>query len=105
MGILNLTRIVFQMGKFVAPKAAREHIRRMINSGANIIDIGERSTRPGSKTILPKNEWRRIAYTVKNFKKIFKNTCLSVDTRKPDVMKKSIKHGADLINDVSGLFF
>ena len=74
----------------------------MIKSGANIIDVGGESTRPGSKTIDPKTEWRRIEYVLKNFKKKYKKICLSIDTRKSDLMIKSIKCGADLINDVSG---
>ena len=74
----------------------------MIQSGANIIDVGGESTRPGSKTIDPNIEWKRIEYVLKNFKKKYKKVCLSVDTRKSSLMIKSIKNGADLINDVSG---
>ena len=74
----------------------------MIKSGANIIDIGGESTRPGSKTVLSNMEWKRIENVVKNFKKKYKSTCLSIDTRKSDVMIKAIHYGADLINDVSG---
>ena len=74
----------------------------MIKSGANIIDVGGESTRPGSKTIDPKIEWMRIKYVLNNFKKKYKKICLSVDTRKSDIMVKSVTCGADLINDVSG---
>ena len=74
----------------------------MIKFGAKIIDVGGESTRPGSKTIDPKTEWKRVEHVLKNFKKKYKKTCLSIDTRKSDLMLKSIKCGADLINDVSG---
>ena len=74
----------------------------MIKAGATIIDIGGESTRPGSKTIPDRIEWNRIKNTVKNFKKTNKNICLSIDTRKSQVMINSIKFKADLINDVSG---
>ena len=74
----------------------------MIKFGAKIIDVGGESTRPGSKTINPKLEWKRVEHVVKNFKKKYKNTCLSIDTRKSDLMIRSIKHGVNLINDVSG---
>ena len=74
----------------------------MIDSGANIIDIGGESTRPGSKTVSNKKEWKSIEYVVKNFKKKYKKICLSIDTRKSDLMVRSLKHGVDLINDVSG---
>jgi len=74
----------------------------MIESGAKIIDVGGESTRPGTKTIDTKIEWKRIKYIVENFKKKYKKVCLSIDTRKSDIMIKSIKNGADIINDVSG---
>ena len=74
----------------------------MIDSGAKIIDVGGESTRPGSKTISPDKEWKRVKYIVENFKKKYKKVCLSIDTRKSDIMIKSIKNGADIINDVSG---
>ena len=74
----------------------------MIESGAKIIDVGGESTRPGSKTINPSIEWKRVKYIVENFKKKYKKICLSIDTRKSEIMIKSIKNGADIINDVSG---
>ena len=103
MGILNLTPDSFSDGgKFNKQKKAKNHILNMIKSGAKIIDVGGESTRPGSKTVLTNMEWKRIENIVKNFKKNHKKTCLSIDTRKSEVMIKAIKHGADLINDVSG---
>ena len=103
MGILNLTPDSFSDGgKFNSKKNSIKHIHNMIDSGADIIDIGGESTRPGSKTINPKIEWKRIEFIVKNFKKRFKKTCVSVDTRKPEVIQKAIKYDVDLINDVSG---
>ena len=103
MGILNLTPDSFSDGgKFNSKKNSIKHIHNMIDSGADIIDIGGESTRPGSKTIHPKIEWKRIEFIVKNFKKRFKKTCVSVDTRKPEVIQKAIKYDVDLINDVSG---
>jgi len=103
MGILNLTPDSFSDGgKFNSTKKAFKQISYMIKSGANIIDVGGESTRPGSKTIDPKIEWKRIKNVLNNFKKKYKKICLSVDTRKSDVMIKSITCGVDLINDVSG---
>ena len=63
------------------------------------------ATITGSKTINPDVEWRRVKFVIKRFKKKYKKTCLSIDTRKSDLMTKSIKYGADLINDVSGFNF
>ena len=103
MGILNLTPDSFSDGgKFNNQRKAKNHIINMIKAGANIIDIGGESTRPGSKTVLTNMEWKRIENIVKNFKKKHKKTCLSIDTRKSEVMVKAIKYRADLINDVSG---
>ncbi len=103
MGILNLTPDSFSDGgKFNNHRKSLKHIIQMIKCGADIIDVGGESTRPGSETVEVKKEWRRIKKVVTSFKKRFKKTCLSVDTRKSDLMIKSIKHRADLINDVSG---
>ena len=103
MGILNLTPDSFSDGgKFNNNKKALRQISYMIEFGAKIIDIGGESTRPGSKTIDPSKEWKRVKYIVENFKKKYKKVCLSIDTRKSDIMIKSIKNGADIINDVSG---
>jgi len=103
MGILNLTPDSFSDGgRFNTKKKSFEQISKMIESGADIIDVGGESTRPGSKTVKPEIEWQRIQYVIKNFKKKYKNICLSIDTRKSDLMVKSIKFGADIINDVSG---
>jgi dihydropteroate synthase len=73
----------------------------MINSGADIIDIGGESTRPGSKIISQKNELKRVKKIIEKFKKKFPKILLSVDTRKSLVMNFSIKHNVDIINDVS----
>jgi dihydropteroate synthase len=103
MGILNLTPDSFSDGgKFNNNKKALKQISHMIESGAKIIDIGGESTRPGSKTVDPNKEWKRVKYIVENFKKKYKKVCLSIDTRKSHIMIKSIKNGADIINDVSG---
>ena len=103
MGILNLTPDSFSDGgKFNKSSRSFRHISHMINSGADIIDVGGESTRPGSKTINPKIEWKRVQQVISDFKKKYKKTCLSIDTRKSYLMLKSIEKGVNLINDVSG---
>ena len=103
MGILNLTPDSFSDGgKFNKKKKSFKHIKTMIDAGAEIIDIGGESTRPGSKDITPKIELKRIENVLKNFKKKYKKICLSLDTRKYEVMEKGLRFGVDLINDVSG---
>ena len=103
MGILNMTPDSFSDGgKFNKKKKSLKHITEMIRSGANVVDVGGESTRPGSKDINPEIEWRRVKFVIEKFKKKYKKTCLSIDTRKSDLMIKSIKNGVNLINDVSG---
>ena len=101
MGVLNLTPDSFSDGgKFNTSKKGLKHALEMFSSGANIIDIGGESTRPGSKAIANKTEWRRIE---KIIKLISKKIPISLDTRKSEIMKKGIKNGVKIINDVSGL--
>ena len=101
MGILNLTPDSFSDGgKFLKKNKGFNQAINLFKSGANIVDIGGESTRPGSKTIGIKNEWNRIK---KVLTKIDKKIPLSLDTRKSQIMIKGIEMGVKLINDVSGL--
>ena len=103
MGILNQTPDSFSDGGlYVQPKKAFIHINNMISKGADIIDVGGESTKPGSKDIPHKVEWKRLEKIIINFKKKFPKIFLSIDTRKSEVMLKAIKHKSDLVNDVSG---
>ena len=103
MGILNLTPDSFSDGGiYNNKKKSFSHVKDMINSGADIIDVGGESTRPGSKDINHKKEWKRIASVILKFKKKHSKIFLSVDTRKPEVMIQAINKKADIINDVSG---
>jgi len=103
MGVLNMTPDSFSDGgKFNSLKKANQRIKYMINAGADIIDIGGESTRPGSKTINQENELQRVKKIIEKFKKKYPKTLLSIDTRKSLVMNFSIKNKVDIINDVSG---
>jgi dihydropteroate synthase len=103
MGVLNLTPDSFSDGGlYYQSKKAFSHITKMISSGADIIDIGGESTRPGSSDLADETEWKRLEKVISNFKKKFPKIFLSIDTRKSQVMLKAIKHKSDLINDVSG---
>ena len=102
MGVLNLTPDSFSDGgKFNSSKKAVKRIKNMINAGADIIDVGGESTRPGSKIVSQKNELKRVKFIVKNFKKKFPKTLLSIDSRKSKVMNFSLENDVDIINDVS----
>ncbi len=101
MGVLNLTPDSFSDGgEFNKGNKGLIHALKMFNSGANIIDIGGESTRPGSKAIDNKTEWKRIERLIKL---IGNKIPISLDTRKSEIMKKGITHGVRIINDVSGL--
>ena len=102
MGVLNLTPDSFSDGgKFNSFNKGINHAKKLLKEGANIIDIGGESTRPGSKTVNSIEEWSRIKKTLKKLK----NLNISLDTRKADIMEKGIHLGVNLINDVSGLSF
>ena len=102
MGILNLTPDSFSDGgKYNSFKKANKRIKKMIDAGADIIDIGGESTRPGSKIVSQNNELLRVENVIKKFKKKYLKTLLSIDTRKSQVMNFSMKHNVDIINDVS----
>jgi len=103
MGVLNLTPDSFSDGgKFNKRKAGLKHAKNLFKFGADIVDVGGESTRPGSKPINEKEEWNRIK---KIIKEISKKIPLSLDTRKADIMNKGIQIGIKLINDVSGLSY
>ena len=103
MGVLNLTPDSFSDGgKFNKKKEGLKHAFDLFEFGADIVDVGGESTRPGSKSISEKAEWSRIE---KIIRKVGKKIPLSLDTRKSDIMNKGIKVGVKLINDVSGLSY
>jgi dihydropteroate synthase len=101
LGVLNLTPDSFSDGgKFNKKDKAVKQAKNLFSLGANLIDIGGESTRPGSKPINEKLEWNRIN---KILKLLSKKIPISLDTRKSNIMKKGIQLGVKLINDVSGL--
>ena len=101
MGILNITPDSFSDGgKFYKKDLAEKQLRYLFKCGADLVDIGGESTRPGSKAISPDKEWGRIKNVLS---KIRKRQVISLDTRKSEIMEKGINLGVKLINDVSGL--
>ncbi len=104
MGILNLTPDSFSDGgKFNKYILAKKQIDKLIKDGADIVDVGGESTRPGSKEVAQSEEWHRIKNSIKYLKT--KNFFVSLDTRKSFVMKKALDFKINLINDVSGLSY
>jgi len=104
MGILIVTPDSFSDGgKFLKNYSAKHHIKKMINDGVDIIDIGGESTKPGSQDVYSKNEWKRIKSKLIFLSK--KKSFISLDTRKSIIMEKSLKYRINLINDVSGFSY
>lgn len=103
MGILNVTPDSFSDGgKFNKMDKALAHVEKMVKSGADIIDVGGESTRPGYEKIGDEEEIERVAPVIENIKSRF-DVPVSLDTYKGNVAKAGIAAGADLINDVWGL--
>ncbi len=102
MGILNITPDSFyDGGSFYSKESALSQYDKLVNEGADIIDIGGESTRPGAKKIHFKEEIRRVIPVIKSISK--NKIPISLDSRKPEVMFQANKIGIDFINDVSGL--
>lgn len=101
MGILNITDDSFSDGgRHRVPAVAIEAARRMVEEGADIIDIGAESTRPGAVAVLPAEEWARLQPVIEALAGM--DVPLSIDTRNPEVMASAIGAGASIINDISG---
>ena len=104
MGILNVTPDSFSDGgKFFRKNKAIEHGINLIENGANIIDIGGESSRPGSLPITTDEELKRVIPVISSLRKIFPEIIISIDTYKADVAKKAIEVGADIVNDISAM--
>lgn len=103
MGILNVTPDSFSDGgKYNKVDAALKHIETMIGDGADVIDIGGESTRPGYQKISDSEEIERIAPVIEKALSLY-DIPLSIDTYKPVVAEEALKLGAHLINDIWGL--
>ncbi|KXG08241.1 Dihydropteroate synthase [Anoxybacillus sp. P3H1B] len=102
MGILNVTPDSFSDGgKFNAIDRAVEHAKQLVDAGADIIDIGGESTRPGAEKVALEEELKRVIPVVKALANEIK-VPISVDTYKAEVAKQAIEAGAHIINDIWG---
>lgn len=101
MGVLNITEDSFSDGGlWLQPDKAAEHGRAMMADGADIIDIGAESTRPGAKRVSTEDELARVQGAVAAL--IPAGAVLSIDTTRASVAAGALEHGAQIINDVSG---
>jgi len=103
MGVLNVTPDSFSDGgKFNSIEKAVEHAKKMVEEGADIIDIGGESTRPGSEPVSVEEELNRVLPVIKQLSTEI-DVPISIDTMKPEVAEECIKAGAKILNDVTGL--
>src|SRR5204862_5580828 len=103
MGILNVTPDSFSDGgRYFEPDAALRHGLELVEQGADLLDIGGESTRPGSDAVSAEEEWRRIGTVIRDLA-VKVDVPLSIDTMKAAVAAKAIDAGASLVNDVSGV--
>lgn len=103
MGILNLTAdSFFDGGKYQSVEQALSQTEKMLTEGVDIIDIGAASTKPGSELIDPAKEWEMIKPVLTAILQKFPEIIVSVDTYNSFTAEQSIKHGAHIINDISG---
>ena len=103
MGVLNVTPDSFSDGgKFYAEEQAMQHAVQMERAGADLIDVGAESTRPGSEEISIDAELRRVLPVLRGLRRLLKIP-ISIDTQKSEVAESALDAGAEIINDISGL--
>lgn len=102
MGIVNVTPDSFSDGgRHDDPRAAIAHCEQLVAEGADILDIGGESTRPGAPVVDADGEWARIAEVIAAAVRL--GVPVSVDTYKPEIMRRALDAGVDIVNDVQAL--
>jgi len=103
MGVLNVTPDSFSDGgRFIDPGAAIAHARSMLEQGADLIDVGAESTRPGSVPVPADEQWRRLEPVLEVLGRE-PAACVSVDTASAEVARRALDLGAQVVNDVTAL--
>jgi dihydropteroate synthase len=102
MGIVNVTPDSFSDGgRFLAPERAIEHARRLVAEGAELLDIGGESTRPGARAVSAEEELERVAPVLAGLGDV--DAAVSIDTSKAAVAESALEAGAEIVNDVTAL--
>lgn len=106
MGILNVTPDSFSDGgRYNAPSRILQQCGRMVSEGAQIIDVGGESSRPGANPVSQQEEIDRVIPVIRKIREKYPNLLISVDTYKSRVAEQALQNGADWINDISALRF
>jgi len=106
MGILNVTPDSFSDGgRFTQDQAISAQVKTMLDSGADLIDVGGESTRPYAEPVSEHEELRRVLPAIACVRALHRSIPVSIDTTKAEVARQALNAGADIINDVSALRF
>ncbi len=106
MGVVNVTPDSFSdAGLFLDPRRALRHALEMVEQGADWIDVGGESTRPGARPVPAEEELRRVLPVISGLRQRMPNLPISIDTTKAKVAGQAVRAGATILNDVSGLRF
>jgi dihydropteroate synthase len=104
MGVLNVTPDSFSDGgRFSEEEAAFHHAQKMVSEGADILDVGGESSRPGSEPIPQEEELRRVIPVIRRIRAHYPGILISIDTYKAETACRAIAAGADIVNDISAL--
>jgi dihydropteroate synthase len=102
MGVVNVTPDSFyDGGRHATGRAAIEHARRLVQEGADLLDVGGESSRPGADPVPVEEELQRVLPVLDGLREV--GVPISVDTTKPEVMRAVLEHGAAMINDITAL--
>ncbi len=103
MGVVNITPDSFSDGgNFLSPESALAQIEKLVSDGADIVDLGAESSRPGAEQVSLEEEWRRLAPVMEQLKERFPSTLFSLDTYKAEVMRRALAFPISIFNDIRG---
>ncbi len=104
MGVVNVTPDSFHAGSRSSNSVhAVETATRMVSEGADWIDVGGESTRPGAKPVSVEDELSRVVPAIEGIRELLPGVCISIDTRRSEVAREALRSGADMVNDVSAM--
>lgn len=104
MGVINITPDSFSDGgQYISPEDALNQAKQLINDGADILDLGAESTRPGSLYVSAEEEWSRLKPVLELIRNFDSKIKISIDTRKAEIIKRCLSYKVNYINNVEGL--
>lgn len=104
MGIVNVTPDSFSDGgKYLEASAALGRSRELLAEGADLLDLGGESTRPGSQPVAAEEQWRRLGPVIEGLRREAPQACLSVDTSSAEVARRALAAGCHVVNDVTAM--